>query len=873
MVTPVHAPTARSTSTAPRGWPATSSTSSATTALVINGTTGESPTTTDAEKDTLLRAVVEAVGDRATVVAGVGTNDTRHTDRAGPRRREGRRPRRCWSSRRTTTSRRRPGWCAHFTRRRRRHRPAGDALRHPGPHRRRRSTTETLCRLAEHERIVAVKDAKGDLAETVLGDAAAPTWPTTRARTSSRCRCCRSARSAWSARSTHFSGPQTKQMIEAYERGRRRRARWRLHQQLLPLFTGFFRTQGTILVKAGADAARACRPARCARRWSTRPTPSSPSCATTARAAGAAMLGTWTTGTHAVSRRVTERTSSSTRRRRCREGGLRVIPLGGLGAIGRNMTVFEYDGKLLIVDCGVLFPDVDQPGVDLILPDFASDPGPARRRPGDRAHPRARGPHRRGAVPARPQARHPAGRLPVHAGAGRGEARRAAHRAVLADRRARAGPSGSGRSSASSSRSTTRSRTRSRWPSARRPALVLHTGDFKMDQLPLDGRHHRPGRLRPARRRGRRPAAVGLDQRRDPRLRHAGAGDRPGARRDLRARRPGRIIVASFASHVHRVQQVLDAAARARPQGRASSAGRWCATWASPATSACCASRPAWSSASTRRPALPPDQIVLMSTGSQGEPMSALGRMAIGDHRHVTIGAGDTVVLASSLVPGNETAVYRVINQLSRAGAIVVHKDVAKVHVSGHAPGRRAALPAQRGQAAQLHAGARRVAAPAGARPARHRVRRRRPTGSCSARTATWSTWSTARPAWSGTCKCRYVYVDGLAVGDVGESLLTERRILGDGGFIAATVVVDSVTGKVVGGPTRLGEGLLRGPGGVRPGAPAGHRGAGPGRGRRHHRPAPAAADRPPHRRPLGQRHVPPPPDDRPDRRRGLTHG
>jgi hypothetical protein len=83
---------------------------------------------------------------------------------------------------------------------------------------------------------------------------------------------------------------------------------------------------------------------------------------------------------------------------------------------------------------------------------------------------------------------------------------------------------------------------------------------------------------------------------------------------------------------------------------------------------------------------MPPEQVVLVSTGSQGEPLSALGRMARGEHHQVTIEAGDTIVLASSLVPGNETAVYRVINQLARGGAIVVHKDVAKVHVSGHAP-------------------------------------------------------------------------------------------------------------------------------------------------------------------------------------------
>ena len=82
------------------------------------------------------------------------------------------------------------------------------------------------------------------------------------------------------------------------------------------------------------------------------------------------------------------------------KGGLRVIPLGGLGEVGRNMTVFEYDGRLLIVDCGVLFPEDHHPGVDLILPDFELDPGPARRRRGAGAHPRPRGPHRRDAVPA-----------------------------------------------------------------------------------------------------------------------------------------------------------------------------------------------------------------------------------------------------------------------------------------------------------------------------------------------------------------------------------------------------------------------------------------------------------------------------------------
>src|SRR5439155_11420231 len=208
---------------------------------------------------------------------------------------------------------------------------------------------------------------------------------------------------------------------------------------------------------------------------------------------------------------------------------------------------------------------------------------------------------------------------------------------------------------------------------------------------------------------------------------------------------------------------------------------------------------------------MPPDGIVLMSTGSQGEPMSALGRMATGDHRHVAVGPGDTVVLASSLVPGNETAVYRVINQLSRAGATVVHKDVAKVHVSGHSPAGellymlnivrpRNFIPVH-GEWRHLRAHAR-LAVESGV-PAERVVL-------CEDGDVVDLVEGRARLV--GHLRSRYVYVDGLAVGDVGESLLTERRILGDGGFIAATVVIDSVTGKVVGGPSVSQKGFSEDP-------------------------------------------------------------
>ena len=191
--------------------------------------------------------------------------------------------------------------------------------------------------------------------------------------------------------------------------------------------------------------------------------------------------------------------------------------------------------------------------------------------------------------------------------------------------------------------------------------------------------------------------------------------------------------------------------------------------------------------------------------------MSALGRMASGDHRHITIAPGDTVVLASSLVPGNETSVYRVINRLARAGAVVVHKDVAKVHVSGHAPA---------GELLYLL----NVVRPSNLMPVHGEWRHLRAharlgieSGVAADRVVICEDGDVVdlvegRASLVGHVKSRYVYVDGLAVGDVSESLLTERRILGDGGFIATTVVVDSVTGKVVAGPTLSAKGFSEDP-------------------------------------------------------------
>ncbi|NUT31873.1 MAG: ribonuclease J [Hamadaea sp.] len=490
------------------------------------------------------------------------------------------------------------------------------------------------------------------------------------------------------------------------------------------------------------------------------------------------------------------------------EGGLRVIPLGGLGAIGRNMTVFEFDGKLLIVDCGVLFPDTEQPGVDLILPDFEpildrlEDVQAIVLTHGHEDH--------IGAVPYLLAHKADIPLVGSRFTLALVEAKLAERRitpyslTVVEGQRERLGPFEAEFFAVNHSIPDAMA------VAIRTPAgLVLHTGDFKMDQLPLDGRITDLAGFA-------RLGAEGVDLL----LSDSTNAEIPGfvtSEREIGpvissifAKATGRIIVASFASHVHRVQQVLDAAeehgrkvafigrSMVRNMGIARDLGLLRIA-------------PGLVIGIDEATTLPPEEIVLMSTGSQGEPMSALGRMATGDHRHITITSGDTVVLASSLVPGNETSVYRVINQLSRQGANVIHKDVAKVHVSGHSPAgellyllnvvKPSNLMPVHGEWRHLRAHAR-LGVESGVSPDRIVL--------CEDGDVV--DLVDGRAELVGHVKSRYVYVDGLAIGDVGESLLTERRVLGDGGFIAVTVVVDSVTGKVVGGPTVSQKGFSEDP-------------------------------------------------------------
>ena len=476
--------------------------------------------------------------------------------------------------------------------------------------------------------------------------------------------------------------------------------------------------------------------------------------------------------------------------------GVRIVALGGLGEIGRNMAVVEHAGQLLVIDCGVLFPEDHQPGVDLILPDFEyiedrlEDVQAIVLTHGHEDH--------IGAVPYLLRLKPDIPLVGSMLTLALVEAKLKEHRitpytlGVKEGMRERLGVFDCEFVAVNHS-----------IPDAlavfvRTPGgTILHTGDFKMDQLPLD---RRLTDLRAFARLGEEGVDLFMTD--------STNAEVPGFTTPEKDIAPAidkvfrhaerRIIVACFASHVHRVQQVLDAAAKA---GRkVAMVGRSMVRNMGIAAELGYLHVPDGVLVDVKRlDDLSDDQVVLICTGSQGEPMAALSRMANRDHR-IDVGPGDTVLMASSLIPGNENAVYRVINGLMRLGAHVVHKGNARVHVSGHASAGellycynivkpRNVMPVH-GEWRHLVANAE-LAVETGVE--RDRV--------VLAEDGVVVDLVDGRASVVGAVPCGYTYVDGSSVGEFDEALLKDRRILRDEGFISVIVVMDAATGKVAAGP------------------------------------------------------------------------
>lgn len=494
-------------------------------------------------------------------------------------------------------------------------------------------------------------------------------------------------------------------------------------------------------------------------------------------------------------------------------GGLRVTALGGIGEIGRNMTVFEHLGRLLIVDCGVLFPGHDEPGVDLILPDLRH----IENRLDDvealvltHAHE-----DHIGAIPFLLKLR---GDIPV-VGSRFTLALVAAkcreHRInpvfveVAEGQRSRHGVFECQYFAVNHS-----------IPDALAIAIrtgagtVLHTGDIKLDQLPLDGR---PTDLPGMSRLGDEGVDLFLCDSTNSEVPGVGPSESevgPNLHRLIRGADGRRVIVACFASNVDRIQQIIDAAVALGR--RVSFVGR------SMVRNMGIAKDLGYLTVDDRNVVdiavaeeLPPDQVVLITTGTQGEPLSALSRMSRGEHRSITITADDLIILSSSLIPGNEEAVFGVIDALAKIGARVVTNQQARVHVSGHA---------YAGELLFLYNGVR----PRNVMPVHGTWRHLRANAKLAARSGVAEDsillaengvsvdLLSGRATISGAVPVGKMFVDGLVTGDVGDAALGERLILSSG-FVAVTVVLRRGTGKTVAPPHLHSRGFSEDPKALEP--------------------------------------------------------
>ena len=475
---------------------------------------------------------------------------------------------------------------------------------------------------------------------------------------------------------------------------------------------------------------------------------------------------------------------------------LRIIPLGGLGEVGKNMTVLEVGDERIVVDAGLAFPRDEHFGVDLVLPDFSYLVGrPVRAIVLTHGHEdhvgglpyvlrevevdRVLGTRltlalvkskldEHGLGSSTHLAEVEPGAPPVEIGPFRLEFVRMAH--SIPDSTAVVIETPAGR--------------------------VLHTGDWKLDHTPVDGLKTDVGAL----------AALG-NRGIDLLLGDSTNAERPGmtgserlvgeAFRQLIPLRSGRIVVASFASNIHRIQQAAEVSiANGR---KVAIVGRSMRKNMNIARNLGYVDLPDEAIVSPKEAMdLPPGRVLVLCTGSQGEPMSALTRIAYGDHPNVSVERGDTVIISAKPVPGNELRVHDSINRLARHGAEVLHQEIAPVHVSGHACSEelRTLLSLVRPRAVMpIHGEYRMLAAHA---------QLAREAGLPDDRIVIAENGSVVELTPDGVriadrIEAGVTFVDGLGVGDVEDVALRDRRRLSEDGvlIVVTTVAVDDGGGEI----------------------------------------------------------------------------
>jgi ribonuclease J len=489
------------------------------------------------------------------------------------------------------------------------------------------------------------------------------------------------------------------------------------------------------------------------------------------------------------------------------ETACRVVFLGGVGEVGRNMACLELGGRLLVIDVGLSFPSADMPGIDLVLPDMqyvrdrADDVEAVVLTHGHEDH-----------VGALPYLLRDLDRpLPVIGTAftlellgNKLEEHQVTHLADLT----LAVPGGGLTVGPFSMRflHVTHSIPDGMAVAVDTPnGTVLHTGDFKIDQTPIDGR---PTDLHGfAEEAGRGVHVLLSDSTNAEEPGHTDSERTVGpVLRDIVERAPGIVVVACFSSHIHRIQQVIDAAMADRRVV--------CFLGRSMQNSVAVARRLGILRLDDRDvidigevDTLDPQNVVIICTGSQGEPYSALSLMAAREHKWVKLDEGDTVVLSSSLIPGNEPAIHRVVDALYRSGADVYHVPADAVHASGHAAQEELRLLLSLVRPRWF------IPVHGERRHLQHHARIAEEIGIPHERVLICEDGDVVEIGEDvrkgDRVQAGMTFVDGLGIGDVGGEVLRDRRKLAGDGVVVVVVTVDSQTGEVVSGPDVVNRGFV----------------------------------------------------------------